>query len=83
MKRLKKCSFQVSLLLVAYSDPYPIIEQFEGEDCYYDPRSKTKKKFPSINDPPSVAISVIVPAYNEEERCKVYVYLIFSFIFII
>lgn len=42
----------------------------EEEEFYNDPVSKRKVKFPSIQDPYSVHLSVIVPAYNEEDRCK-------------
>ena len=32
------------------------------------PASRTQGRFPSIYDPASVLVSVIVPAYNEEKR---------------
>lgn len=33
--------------------------------------SSSEEKFPSIFDEPSVTLSVIVPAYNEEERLPI------------
>ena len=38
------------------------------EETYFDPHENRSKKFPTIYDPPSVYLSVIVPAYNEEAR---------------
>lgn len=33
--------------------------------------AENKKEFvPNIHDPPTREISVVVPSYNEEERCK-------------
>lgn len=52
------------------STPYPVVERFKEETTYNDPKSKSKLKFPNIDEVYSVHLSVIVPAYNEEERCK-------------
>lgn len=35
-----------------------------------DPVTKTKQPFPSINESPKIALSVIVPAFDEEQRCR-------------
>ena len=40
----------------------------ESERTFVDPSSGAKTAFPSISDAPSVLLSLIVPAYNEEER---------------
>ncbi|OWR44187.1 putative Dolichyl-phosphate beta-glucosyltransferase [Danaus plexippus plexippus] len=56
------------LFIFITTSPYPIVERFKEEEYYYDPVSKQKNKFPSIETPYSVNLSVIVPAYNEEER---------------
>lgn len=63
-------SLLIVLAIVIYitTKPYPIVERLEEEDFYNDPKTKNKVKFPSIQDPYSVNLSVIVPAYNEEER---------------
>ncbi|XP_047545677.1 dolichyl-phosphate beta-glucosyltransferase [Vanessa atalanta] len=58
----------LTILIYVTTNPYPSIERFTEEETYYNPKSKCKEKFPSINDPHSVNLSVIVPAYNEEER---------------
>ncbi|CAH0721456.1 unnamed protein product, partial [Brenthis ino] len=61
------------LIFLAFSiylttKPYPSVERMEEEEFYKDSISKRKVKFPSIQDPYSVHLSVIVPAYNEEDR---------------
>jgi len=38
------------------------------ETTYYDPRSNRNKTFPTVYDPASKYLSVVVPAYNEEAR---------------
>ncbi|XP_045492543.1 dolichyl-phosphate beta-glucosyltransferase [Colias croceus] len=55
-------------LLLNFTEPYPIVERFKEEETYKDPRTKSKDKFPTLEDPSEVHLSVIVPAYNEEER---------------
>ncbi|CAF0832966.1 unnamed protein product [Adineta ricciae] len=40
----------------------------ENENYYRDPKSKSRNKFPSLNDPPSKYLSVIIPAYKEVDR---------------
>lgn len=52
------------------TNPYPHVKRYKEEKSYYDPKTKTNVIFPQISDPPSVDLSVIVPAYNEELRCK-------------
>ena len=42
--------------------------RYKDEKHYLDPSTGEKKAFPSLEDDWSVNISVIVPAYNEEER---------------
>ena len=51
------------------TDPYPKIENYEQEKTFKVSKSSSElKEFPSIDDPGSVDLSVIVPAYNEELR---------------
>ncbi|GBP07087.1 Dolichyl-phosphate beta-glucosyltransferase [Eumeta japonica] len=38
------------------------------EDYFYDSEKDRKEKFPSIYDPYMLNLSIVVPAYNEEER---------------
>lgn len=52
------------------SKAYPYLGRYDSEKYFYSPEKGEKCKFPSIHDPPSTDLSVIVPAYFEEERCK-------------
>lgn len=68
-----------ALIIVAMSTkPYPDLGRYDSEKYFLNEKQE-KCLFPSINDPASVELSVIVPAYNEEERCKYS--FIHSFIF--
>ncbi|XP_049888193.1 dolichyl-phosphate beta-glucosyltransferase [Pectinophora gossypiella] len=58
----------LSVILYVITKPYPEVERFKEEEYYNDPRTKNKLKLPSIKDPYEVHLSVVVPAYNEEER---------------
>lgn len=50
--------------------PYPNLGRHDSEKFYYDPKSKSKRLFPDYASSPTVELSVIVPAYNEEKRRK-------------
>jgi dolichyl-phosphate beta-glucosyltransferase len=53
------------------TNPQPDLHRHESEKFFTDPKKPGSRiQFPSISDPPSVDLSVVVPAYNEEERCK-------------
>eukprot|EP00163_Fabomonas_tropica_P026603 TRINITY_DN494_c0_g1_i5.p1 TRINITY_DN494_c0_g1~~TRINITY_DN494_c0_g1_i5.p1 ORF type:complete len:230 (-),score=45.17 TRINITY_DN494_c0_g1_i5:110-799(-) len=43
----------------------------EIERVYDDPVDHVRKRFPHLDDPHSLYISLVVPAYNEEERMSV------------
>ncbi|XP_033743428.1 dolichyl-phosphate beta-glucosyltransferase-like [Pecten maximus] len=58
----------VMVVIYKSSEAYPDLGRFESEEYFLDPKKKEKIKFPSIHDPPSVDLTVVVPAYNEEER---------------
>ncbi|KAK7096648.1 hypothetical protein V1264_003729 [Littorina saxatilis] len=59
----------VILIVRATTDPNPDLHRHENEKYFTDPKKKDSKiLFPNISDPPSIDLSVIVPAYNEEER---------------
>lgn len=66
------CAFALLLIFIILiyltSSPYPDLGRYENEKFYYNPSKKEKCKFPSIHDPASVDLSVVVPAYCEEER---------------
>ncbi|KAM3968179.1 dolichyl-phosphate beta-glucosyltransferase wollknaeuel [Aphomia sociella] len=58
----------LSLILHMITNPYPTVERYTEEETYKDPKSNKKLKFPDINEPYSVNLSVVVPAYNEQDR---------------
>nr|CAH7767466.1 unnamed protein product [Callosobruchus chinensis] len=64
------CSFilAVCILLIAISATYPVIKRTRKEKLFLDPNTGQFHKFPSIEEPHSVYLSVIVPAYNEQDR---------------
>ena len=49
------------------SDTYPKVQIFEDEK-YFENDAGKKEKFPSLDDEATLDISIIVPAYNEEDR---------------
>lgn len=58
----------IALIIVAMSTkPYPDLGRYDSEKYFLNEKQE-KCLFPSIHDPASVELSVIVPAYNEEER---------------
>nr|SVE74385.1 EOG090X0BIY [Daphnia barbata] len=61
------------MLLFIYltSETYAKIIRYREEQFYLDPNTREKKQFPSIEDPSTLLLSVIVPAYNEEKRLPV------------
>ncbi|XP_030384293.1 dolichyl-phosphate beta-glucosyltransferase [Scaptodrosophila lebanonensis] len=59
----------VSLAVLIYkTKPYPDITRHKDEQFYLDPNTIKTVAFPSIEDTPALKLSVIVPAYNEENR---------------
>lgn len=68
--RLLSVYCQLCLILIASSQPYPVIKRTKKEKHFYNPTTGENEEFPSIQDAPTVNLSVVVPAYNEEQRCK-------------
>lgn len=62
--------YQVIAVLLYKTKPYPNIQRHKDEDTFLDPQTIQTIAFPSLDDPPTLELSVIVPAYNEEKRCK-------------
>nr|CAI5842786.1 unnamed protein product [Callosobruchus analis] len=64
------CSFilAVCILLIAVSATYPVVKRSRKEKFFFDPNTREFHKFPSIEEPHSIDLSVIVPAYNEYDR---------------
>lgn len=56
------------LFIYFTSTTYAKVVMFDAEKFFIDPKSNEKHSFPSIDDRSSVLLSVIVPAYNEEQR---------------
>ena len=60
--------FQVVIFIYITSETYAKVSRYEEEYFFYDPVSKEKVRFSSIDEESSVQLSVVVPAYNEEQR---------------
>uniref|UniRef100_A0A4W3JRM5 Dolichyl-phosphate beta-glucosyltransferase n=1 Tax=Callorhinchus milii TaxID=7868 RepID=A0A4W3JRM5_CALMI len=58
------------LLIIAHltATKMPILNRFDKEKFFLNPISGEKEFFPSIHDPSSKELSVVVPSYNEEQR---------------
>ncbi len=59
--------FQGLLFVYMTSHP-PRLERDESEKFFLDPSNGKRHAFPSVHEPASVQLSVIVPSYNEEQR---------------
>ena len=69
----RHCCPQICVAIYLSTTPYPEIVRYDQEKKFFT--SKTKKQtgefpFGKFKSQDSVKLSVIVPAYNEEERCK-------------
>jgi dolichyl-phosphate beta-glucosyltransferase len=53
---------------VKTATPYPVVLRSKKETSYLDPKTGQTIEFPSLNEPWSIDLSVIVPAYEEEVR---------------
>jgi len=58
--------------------PYPNIKRHKDEETFLDPHTIKTVTFPSLEDSPSLELSVIVPAYNEEQRCMLLICFCFG-----
>ncbi|XP_044256113.1 dolichyl-phosphate beta-glucosyltransferase [Tribolium madens] len=56
------------ILIIVTTNQYPVILRSKKEKEFLDPVTGNTILFPSIEDKPSKKLSVIVPAYNEENR---------------
>ena len=66
------CSLQILLVIrLTTWDTVPMISRFESEKYYKDPnKNNATYPFPIMEEEGSIDLSVIVPSYNEEQRCK-------------
>ena len=61
----------VYIFLRATTSPQPNLLRHALEKSFVDPSTRERIPFPSINDPASLDLSVVVPSYNEEKRLPV------------
>ncbi|UYV74409.1 ALG5 [Cordylochernes scorpioides] len=62
---------QLCLYLRTTSSPIPSILRLDGEKSYLDPSTSQVSPLPSIKDPPTKDLTVVIPAYNEESRLPI------------
>ncbi|XP_004530322.1 dolichyl-phosphate beta-glucosyltransferase [Ceratitis capitata] len=62
--------FLVVIIVIqkAITKPFPAIRRRKEEKHFLDPIAIHNVDFPSVEEAPSVDLSVIIPAYNEEQR---------------
>lgn len=58
------------MVYVFHTSAEPNLGCHESEKYFLDPQSKKQIVFPTLSDDASLELTVVVPAYNEEERCK-------------
>lgn len=61
---------QLAIIVRVTTSPFPVIKRFKDEE-YFEDTFGRKSKFPSIDDDPTIELSVIIPAYEEEKRLPV------------
>lgn len=59
-------------MLIATSKIHPVVYRSKKEKYFIDPFTGKSVLFPALTDKSSVHLSVIIPAYNEEERCNIF-----------
>jgi len=67
------------------SERYPKIWRDKDENFFFNSQMGTKEVFPSLYDPWSVHLSIIIPSYNEEHRCNslYIIYILYIYIYIV
>ncbi|XP_049301683.1 dolichyl-phosphate beta-glucosyltransferase [Anopheles funestus] len=58
----------LGIVLKVTTTPFPTIVRHRKEEYYVDPNAINNQPFPSLDDEPTVRLSVIVPAFDEEKR---------------
>ena len=61
---------QLIIYMYITTEKEPFLKRYESEKFYYDPSSGKKLAFNSVFDSPSLLLSVVIPAYNEQGRSK-------------
>eukprot|EP00099_Drosophila_melanogaster_P018183 NP_609202.1 wollknaeuel [Drosophila melanogaster] len=68
LSTLAVAALSIAALVLYKTKPYPNIKRHKDEETFLDPHTIKTVTFPSLEDSPSLELSVIVPAYNEEQR---------------
>ena len=62
------------MVLITYAttkDTFAVIERFPDEKYFIDPDQHNEKcPFPFMVQEPSIDLSLVVPSYNEQDRCE-------------
>lgn len=66
------------MFLWATTSRDPDLRRSQSEQTFLDPKDGKRKPFPKISDPPSLYLSLVVPAYKEQNRCE-YCRMFYSF----
>ena len=56
------------MFLWATTSRDPDLRRTQSEQTFLDPKDGKRKPFPKISDPPSLYLSLVVPAYKEQNR---------------
>ncbi|XP_055632213.1 dolichyl-phosphate beta-glucosyltransferase isoform X2 [Toxorhynchites rutilus septentrionalis] len=62
---------QVGIILKVTTSPFPKIVRHKKELYFTNPVTGNDEEFPSLEDQPSLELSVIIPAFDEEKRLPV------------
>jgi len=70
------CLFLIGIFIIVtvviYITPNsdPVRKKFNGEESYYDPSkgAGVREAFPSLDEAATLSLTVVIPAYNEEQR---------------
>ncbi|XP_058815143.1 dolichyl-phosphate beta-glucosyltransferase [Topomyia yanbarensis] len=61
----------IGIILKVTTTPFPQINRRKEEHFFVNPTTSENEKFPSLEDQPSLELSVIVPAFDEENRLPI------------
>ena len=61
---------QLYMFLLLITEREPDLKRDKSEKVFTDPKTEESHPFPSIDDKPSVHMSLVVPAYKEQDRRK-------------
>lgn len=55
--------------------PFPQITRDKREKYFKNSGNGESQEFPSIDDEPSIELSVVIPAFDEEQRRMVFIHI--------